>query len=292
MFDPILKSYSLPTSILIEILDENDNLPYEPFLANPFDLSIEQSNNEETMIYEFKPIDLDDGPNGIVSIECLNCSSSSYFHLIENNSTRNISVLMTRTNVTVPDGIYSLGFLLRDHGSQIVRERVYTLTFNFSHRSNFDNEDERISATTSSMIFFMKRSNFFTRFSLEKFQWQMLACLLIFWLFLVIVALWTCCHYERKAKRKRDEKRREQHERLERQVRQHEILGQTIISVQKSASFPVMLQPLPEKETLNQEEDEIEDTSYDADHIMTDANFVLTPAAAVNESNIRYVSVQ
>jgi hypothetical protein len=48
---------------------------------------------------------------------------------------------------------------------------------------------------------------------------------------------------------------------------------------------------LYEKETLTpQEDDEVEDTSYDADHIITDANFVLTSGCTANESNVRYVS--
>jgi len=61
MYDSILKLYALPTHVIIEILDENDNPPDEPFLStNSSILSIEQIDNEETIIYEFQPIDHDD----------------------------------------------------------------------------------------------------------------------------------------------------------------------------------------------------------------------------------------
>ncbi len=59
MYDLILKSYTISTLVIIKILNENDNIPYEPFLSNSSIFSIEQIDNDETIIYEFKPIDYD-----------------------------------------------------------------------------------------------------------------------------------------------------------------------------------------------------------------------------------------
>ena len=287
MYDRILQSYSLPTYIIIRIHDDNDNLPYEPFLSNPFDLSIEQINNEETIIYEFKPIDLDDGPNGIVSIDCLNCTSIDYFHLIINNFT-NSSMLITKANITVPEGIYILAFLLRDHGLFISRERLYTLKFNLTHRLINDEEDENFSPTTSSIPFLIRQKNFLLKIFSQKFEWRFLILLVISWFTLVLIALWTCYNYDRILRKKRKEK--EQQQQFEIQVRQHEIINQSLPVSPKSSSFLPNSQRQYEKETLTQDDDEIEDTSYDADHIITDANFVLTSGCAANESNGRYVS--
>ncbi|CAF1042287.1 unnamed protein product [Rotaria sp. Silwood1] len=287
MYDSILKSYSLPTYIQIQILDINDNLPYEPFLSNPFDLLIEQINNEETIIYTFKPIDLDNDLNGLVSIECLNCTSNDYFHLIKNNLT-NSSILITKVNVTVPDGIYILAFLLRDHGLPISRERFYTLKFNLTHRLINDEEnDENFFLTTSSIPFLIRQKNFFSQFFLQKFQWHFLILLIISWFILVLTAIWTCYRYNRISIKKRKENE-QQHQQFEIQVRQHEIINQPITVLPKSFSLPINSQQQYEKETLTHDDDEIEDTSYDADHIITDANFVLTSGCAANESNIRY----
>ncbi|CAF3582600.1 unnamed protein product [Rotaria sordida] len=287
MYDPILKSYSLPTYIQIQILDDNDNLPFEPFLSNPFDLLIEQINNEETVIYEFKPIDLDDGLNGLVSIECLNCTSNYYFNLIKNNLT-NSSILITKVNVTVPDGIYTLAFLLRDHGLPISRERFYTLKFNLTHRLiNEEENNENFFLTTSSMPFLMRQKNFLSKLFLEKFQWRFLILLVISWFILVLTAIWTCYRYDRISIKKRNENE-QQHQQFEIHVRQHEIINQPITVLPKSLSLPNNSQQQYEKETLTHDDDEIEDTSYDADHIITDANFVLTSGCAANESNIRY----
>jgi hypothetical protein len=288
IYDRLLQSYSLPTYIIIEILDDNDNLPYEPFLSNPFDLSIEQFNNEETIIYEFKPIDLDDGPNGIVSIDCLNCTSTHYFDLIINNSS-NTSMLITKANITVPDGTYILAFILRDHGIFISRERFYTLKFNLTHRLiNDEDDDENFFPTTSSMPFLIRQKNFLLKFFSQKFEWRFLILLIISWLVLVLVALWTCYNYDRILRKKRKEKEQQQH--FEIQVRQHEIINQPMSILPKLSSFPPNSQHQYEKETLTQDDDEIEDTSYDADHIITDANFVLASGCAANESNGRYVS--
>jgi hypothetical protein len=290
MYDPMLKSYSLPTYIIIQILDDNDNLPYEPFLSNPFDLAIEQMNNDETIIYEFKPIDLDDGPNGIVSIDCLNCSSTYYFHLIINNST-NSSILTTKSNITVPNGTYTLAFVLRDHGLIISRERLYTLKFNLTHRlinEGGEEEEGHLFDTTSSIPFFIKQKNFLSKLILQKFQWHFLILLITSWLVLVLIAFWTCYRYDRIFKKKQVEK--QEHQQFEIQVRQHEVINQPRQILPKSSSLPINSQLQYEKETLTQDDDEIEDTSYDADHIITDANFVLTSGCTANESNIRYVS--
>ncbi|CAF4180815.1 unnamed protein product, partial [Rotaria sp. Silwood2] len=287
MYDPILKSYSLPTYIRIQILDDNDNLPFEPFLSNPFDLSIEQINNEETIIYEFKPIDLDDGLNSLISIECLNCTSYYYFNLIKNNLT-NSSILMTKINVTVPDGTYTLAFLLRDHGLPISRERFYTLKFNLTHRFiNEEENDENFFLTTSSIPFLIKQKNFLSKFFFQKFQWRFLILLIISWFILVLTAVWTCYRYNRISIKKRKENE-QNHQQFEIQVRQHEIVNQSVTVLPKSLSLPINSQQQYEKETLTHDDDEIEDTSYDADHIITDANFVLTSGCAANESNVRY----
>jgi uncharacterized protein YpmS len=279
----MLKSYSLPTSILIQILDDNDNLPYEAFLSNPYELSIEQINNEETIIYEFKPIDLDDGLNGLVSIDCLNCSSFYYFQLVINNYT-NSTLLLTKANVTIPDGIYTLAFVLRDHGVFISRERIYTLTFNLTHRFVNEGEEGNHFLSTSTLPFFSKQKTFLSKIFFQKFQWRFLILLIISWLILVLIALWTCYRYDRNSRRKQREK--EQQEQFEIQVRQHEIINPPISVLPKISSIPINY----EKEILTQDDDEVEDTSYDADHIITDANFVLTSGCATNESHGRYVS--
>jgi len=286
MYDTILKSYSLPTSILIQVLDENDNLPYEPYLSNLLDLTIEQINNDETIIYEFKPIDLDDGLNGIVSIDCLNCTSLYYFNLIKNNYT-NSTILITKENMTIPDGRYTLAFILRDHGLFISRERIYTLTFNLTHRFE-EREEGNYFLTTSSIPFLIRQKNFLSKLFLEKFQWRFLILLSISWLILVLIALWTCYRYDQISKKRQKEK--EQLEQFEIQVRKHEIISPPIQIQPKSSLIPTSSQPLFSKETLTQEDDEVEDTSYDADHIITDANFVLTSGCTTNESNVRYVS--
>jgi uncharacterized protein YpmS len=283
MYDSMLKSYSLPTSILIQILDDNDNLPYESFLSNSYELSIEQINNEETIIYEFKPIDLDDGLNGLVSIDCLNCSSFYYFQLLINNYT-NSTLLLTKGNITIPDGTYTLAFVLRDHGVFISRERIYTLTFNLTHRlMNVDEEGHHF-FITSTIPFFMKQKTFLSKIFFQKFQWRFLILLIISWLILVLIALWTCYRYDRIARKKQREK--EQQEQFEIQVRQHEIISSPISILPKTSSLPIHY----EKEILTQDDDEVEDTSYDADHIITDANFVLTSGCTTNESHGRYVS--
>jgi uncharacterized protein YpmS len=282
MYDTMLKSYSLPTSIIIQILDDNDNLPYEPYLSNSYDLTIEQRNNDETIIYEFKPIDLDDGSNGMVSIDCLNCTSIYYFNLIKNNYT-NSSMLITKENITIPDGIYTLAFVLRDNGLYISRERIYTLTFNLTHRF----EEEKFLLTTSSIPFLMKQKSFLTKLFLHNFQWRFLILLIVSWLILVFIALWTCYRYDQISKIKQ----KEQQEQFEIQVRQHAIISPPIPILPKSSLLPINSQQLYDKETLTpQDDDEVEDTSYDADHIITDANFVLTSGCTTNESNLRYVS--
>ena len=285
MYDPALKSYSLPTSIVIQVLDENDNLPFEPFLSNPYELSIEQINNEETIIYEFKPLDLDDGPNGLISIDCLNCTSSYYFHLTFNNST-NSTVLVTKVNRSIPVGIYTLAFVLRDHGVFISRERIYSLTFNLTHRS-FEEEETflRMSTTTTINSFFIKPKTFLSKLFFQKFQWRFLILLIVSWLVLVLIALWTCYRYDRITRRKQREK--DQQEQFEIQVRQHEIINPPMINPTNPSTLPPQFY---EKEVLTADEDEVEDTSYDADHIITDANFVLTSGCAANESHGRYVS--
>jgi hypothetical protein len=281
MYDSMLKSNSLPTFVIIKILDDNDNLPYEPFLSNPFDLSVEQINNDQTIIYEFKPIDLDEGLNGIVSIDCLNCTSLNYFQVI------NSSILITTENLSIPDGVYTLAFVLHDHGLLISRERLYTLKFNLTHRLLNEGEldGENIFATTTVTSFFNRQKNVLTKYFLDKFQWRFLILLIISWLILVLIALWTCYRYDRLSINRRKEKEKQQQQ-FEIQVRQHEIINPTL---PKSSSIPNSSRQLYEKETLTQDDDEIEDTSYDADHIITDANFVLTSGCTTNESNVRYV---
>lgn len=290
MYDPMLKSYSLPTYIIVQVIDENDNLPYEPFLSKPFDLSIEQFDNEETLIYEFKPIDLDEGPNGLVSIDCLNCSALAYFTLRQSNAT-NSSLLITKPNITVPDGIYTLAIVLHDHGLIVSRERLYALKFNLTHRISFI-DDEPSFVPPPSVSFFLKQEHLLSKLLLDKFQWHFLLFLLICWFILVAVAIWTCYRYERisNTKQKEAEIKRQEQRQFEIQVRQHEIVGQAIQGTGQSSSFPISSQQLYEKETVTHDDDEIEDTSYDADHIMTDANFVLTSGCAGNEPNVRYVS--
>ncbi len=288
MYDTLLQSYSLPTSVMIQILDDNDNLPFEPFLSNPIDLSIEQMNKDETVIYEFKPIDLDDGFNGMVSIDCLNCTSTNSFHLITNNFT-NSTIFTTKANVTIPDGSYTFAFALRDHGVFISRERIYTLTFNFTQRFITEaEEEENFFLATSSIPFFTRQKKFFAKLFFEKFQWRFLILLIVSWLILVCIALWTCYHYDRISRKKQKEK--EEQEQFEIQVRQHEIISPPIPILPKSSSLPVNPQTLYEKETLTQDDDEVEDTSYDADHIITDVNFVLTSGCTTNDVNVRYVS--
>ncbi|UJR28495.1 hypothetical protein I4U23_009733 [Adineta vaga] len=275
IYDRLLKSYSIPTYIIIQILDENDNLPFEPFLANPFDLSIEQINNEETIIYEFQPIDLDHGPNGMISIDCLNCTSLYYFHLMINNLT-NSTILITRPNITVPDGIYTLAFVLRDHGIFISRERLYTLRFNVTHRliseDITDTREENFTSPTSSIPFFLRQKNLLLKLLSQKFEWRFLILLIVSWFILVCIAVWTCYSYSRLARRKKED--RQEQEQFEIQVRQHEIINQPLTILPKSASFPLNSHPKHAKETLTHDDDEIEDTSYDADHIITDANFL------------------
>jgi hypothetical protein len=289
MYDFMLKSYSLPTYIIIQVIDENDNLPYEPFLSNPFDLTIEQTIGKSTIIYEFKPIDLDDGLNSMMSIDCVNCSVLSYFHLIRNTTT-NSSMLITRSNMTVPNGIYTLAFILRDHGLIISRERFYTLTFHLTQRMNHIQDSSTLPANDNrSIVVKSKQKDFIPKLFIEKFQWYLLFVLLISWLILVIVAIWTCYHYERMSKEK-STNNEQQRQQFEIQVRKHEIIGQTMATLPVSASFPNRSHKFNEKETLTQDDDEIEDTSYDADHIMTDANFVLTSGCTTNDSNVRYVS--
>ena len=289
MYDRTLKSYSLPTYIIIQILDDNDNLPYEPFLSNPYDLLIEQINHEETIIYEFKPVDLDDGFNGLVSIECLNCTTISYFHLIKNNST-NSSILITKENMTIPNGTYTLAFLFHDHGLLVRRERLYILKFNLIHRSMNDEQQYKkiLFLTTSSLSILNKEKQFFKHFFLQKVQWRILLLLIFSWLILVLVALWTCYRYNHIIVKRQKEK--EQKKQFEIQVRQHEIVNRTTTHSPKSLSFPINSKQQYEKEASTHDDDEIEDTSYDADHIITDANFVLTSGCTTNESNIRYVS--
>jgi uncharacterized protein YpmS len=288
MYDSMLKSYSLPTSILIQVLDDNDNLPYESFLSNPYELSIEQINNEETIIYEFKPIDLDNGLNGLVSIDCINCTSSYYFQLMINNYT-NSTLLLTKANQTIPDGTYTLAFVLRDHGVFISRERIYTVTFNLTHRFINEGEEGNHFLATSAIPYFMKQQTFFSTLFFQKFQWRFLILLIISWLILVLIALWTCYRYDRISRRKQREK--EQQEQFEIQVRQHEIINPPLSMLPKASSLPIhSQQQFYEKEILTQDDDEVEDTSYDADHIITDANFVLTSGCTVNESHSRYVS--
>ena len=287
IYDSMLKSYSLPTYIVIQLVDENDNLPYEPFLSNPFDLSVEQINNDETVIYEFKPLDLDEGLNGVVSIHCVNCTLTPYFHLLANNRT-NSTILLTRANVTVPDDVYTLAFILRDHGAIVSRERLYTLKFNFTHRL-IDGDDEHEFDTTASVPFLSKPKHLFSTLSMHKFQSHFLVVLFTCWIVLVLLALWTCYRHERMSNKHQQEKDQQQQQ-LESQVRQHEIVTQSIQILPKSSSLPIDSQRPFGKETLTQDDDEIEDTSYDADHIITDANFVLTSGCTPNESNIRYVS--
>ncbi|CAF3850000.1 unnamed protein product, partial [Adineta steineri] len=298
MYDRVLKSYSLPTYIIIQILDDNDNLPFEPFLANPFDLSIEQINNDETIIYEFQPIDLDEGLNGMISIDCLNCTSTYYFHLIINNLT-NSTILVTKTNMTVPDGMYTLAFVLRDHGLFISRERLYTLKFNLTHRfiteeigrveeeENNNGETNNFLLTTSSIPFFLRQKNFILKLFSQQFEWRFLILLIISWLILVVIAIWTCYNYNRILKRRQKEK--DEQQQFEIQVRQHEIINSPMATLPKSSSFPPNSHYQRGKETLTQEDDEVEDTSYDADHIITDANFVLTSGCTANETNGRFL---
>lgn len=290
MYDPVLKSYSLPTSIIIRVLDENDNLPFEPYLANPYELSIEQINNDETIIYEFKPMDLDDGPNGLISIDCLNCTSSYYFYLKFNNST-NSTALVTKVNRSIPVGIYTLAFVLRDHGVFISRERIYTLTFNLTHRSFEEGEENFLRMPTTTMInsLFIKPKTFLSKIFFQKFQWRFLILLIVSWIVLVLIALWTCYRYDRIVRRKQRDK--DQQEQFEIQVRQHEIINPPMINPTKPSAQSIHhTQQFYEKEVLTADDDEVEDTSYDADHIITDANFVLTSGCAANESHGRYVS--
>jgi hypothetical protein len=169
MYDPILKSYALPTHVIVEILDENDNFPYEPFLSNSSILSIEQIDNEETIIYEFQLIDRDDGLNGFVSIECLNCTSIFYFYIT------NSLTLITRPNITIPNGMYTLAFIVRDHGLIISHQHFYTLTFHLTHRLNST-----------------KYEGLFSRIS--TISWYYFPAI---WSILFLIILWTCYRYYR-----------------------------------------------------------------------------------------------
>ncbi|CAF4577463.1 unnamed protein product [Rotaria sp. Silwood1] len=179
MYDRILKSYTFPTYIIIQILDENDHIPYEPFLSNSSILSIEQTNNDEIILYKFQPIDLDDGLNGFVSIECLNCLSIFYFNII------NSSILITRRNIKIPDGLYTLNLMLRDHGLIISYKRFYTLKINLTHSFNSKAEEK---------LFSMK---FIYKYFLLKFSWQYFIIFLFIWFILVLMALWKCYYYDR-----------------------------------------------------------------------------------------------
>jgi cytoskeletal protein RodZ len=188
----------------------------------------------------------------------------------------------------VPEGSYALAFILRDHGSTIARERMYTLAFRLARRL-LNNEDNELTTPLSSLLPLLKSKQLLTRLFPVRVQWRVLLILLISWIILVVFSVWTCYRYDHTS-RNQQKLREQQQQRFEVQVRQHEIVGQAFQTLPESSSFPVTsLQP-PEKETLTQEDDEIEDTSYDADHIMTDANFVLTSGCAVNESAMRYVS--
>jgi len=192
-------------------------------------------------------------------------------------------MLITKENITIPDGIYTLAFVLRDNGLYISRERIYTLTFNLTHRF----EEEKFLLTTSSIPFLMKQKSFLTKLFLQNFQWRFLILLIVSWLILVFIALWTCYRYDQISKIKQ----KEQQEQFEIQVRQHAIISPPIPILPKSSLLPINSQQLYDKETLTpQDDDEVEDTSYDADHIITDANFVLTSGCTTNESNLRYVS--
>ncbi|CAF2404249.1 unnamed protein product [Rotaria sp. Silwood2] len=179
MYDRILKSYTFPTCIIIQILDENDHIPYEPFLSNSSILSIEQRNNDETIVYKFQPIDLDDELNGFVTIECLNCLSIFYFYII------NSSILITRRNIKIPDGIYTLNLMLRDHGLIISSKQFYTLTINLTHSLNSKEQEKLYSI------------KFIYKYFLLKFSWHYFILFLIIWFILVLMAIWTCFHYDR-----------------------------------------------------------------------------------------------
>lgn len=179
MYDILLKTYTAPTYVIIQILDENDNIPYEPFLSNFSSIiSIKQDNHDETIIYEFKPIDLDDGLNGLVSVDCLNCTSSFYFHII------NSSILTTRPQIRVPDGIYTLAFILRDHGSITSHKRTYTLTFNLTHHSSNDEQANLLSIKSYKYILLIQ-------------SWACFTLFLITWFIFFIMASWRCHRYHR-----------------------------------------------------------------------------------------------
>jgi hypothetical protein len=205
------------------------------------------------------------------------------------NNYTNSTLLLTKANQTIPDGTYTLAFVLRDHGVFISRERIYTVTFNLTHRFINEGEEGNHFLATSAIPYFMKQQTFFSTLFFQKFQWRFLILLIISWLILVLIALWTCYRYDRISRRKQREK--EQQEQFEIQVRQHEIINPPLSMLPKASSLPIhSQQQFYEKEILTQDDDEVEDTSYDADHIITDANFVLTSGCTVNESHSRYVS--
>ena len=191
MYDPILESYALPTHVIIQVLDENDNIPYEPVLSKSPILLIEQMNNDVTIIYEFTPVDLDDGLNGLVSIECLDCTSTFYFHIV------NSTVLITRPNITIPDGMYALTFILRDHGLLKSNKQFHTLTFSLTHHLNYKNE-EKVFALSSIYENFLSRS------------WHYYFLFIISWLALVVIISWTCYCYDQGS--------------IKNQIQQHEII--------------------------------------------------------------------
>ncbi|CAF4803723.1 unnamed protein product, partial [Rotaria socialis] len=95
--------------------------------------------------------------------------------------------------------------------------------------------------------------------------------------------------YDQISKTQQKEYKKKQQQ-FEIQVRKHEVINPPITVLPKASSIPNNPQKPHDKEALTHDDDEIEDTSYDADHIITDANFVLTSGCATNESNARYVS--
>ncbi|CAF0764583.1 unnamed protein product, partial [Didymodactylos carnosus] len=286
IYDDELQASSPPAIIHIKVLDINDNAPSLRSSDPSHIISINQVDlytSDDSVLYTLDIVDFDEGMNGLVTVNCFNCTP--YFSIDQDGKVKRVS------NMTVPNGFYTLGILLRDNGTKTSLETQHWLRLHINGPEHETNSPLSLSSqfyTTTNVI----------QLKNDKIKWPLnviqirpqiwfiiLVC--ISWFLLAIAAMWTCYQYEKQNKEKKKRL-------LISQVRDHKIIVHQhqqppydTLDSKTSCIYTKLTGGDKHDQQLTminhnkindsfQNEDEIEDTSYDADGIIGDTNFVLT----------------
>ncbi|CAF1472639.1 unnamed protein product, partial [Didymodactylos carnosus] len=282
LYDDELKVSSSPAMVHIIVLDVNDNAPLLRRSDTSHIISINQDDlytSDDHVIYKLDTVDFDDGMNGLVTVNCTNCTP--YFSVDQYGKVKRTP------NMIVPNGFYTFSILLRDNGTKRPLETQHWLRLHINGLK-YETNSSLPQLNPYSIIDIIEMKNNRIKWLLNitqlKSQIWFLILFCVIWLVLVIAAIWTCCQYKKQNKEKKKRL-------LISQVRDNKIIvheqSPYDISHSKTACIYTKLTNKNKNKQLIiinknknndslQKDDEIEDTSYDADGILSDNNFDLT----------------